>query len=293
MEQTNRHPKSSCILQELFCVMLISYIYKWKLLVYLIKGKLINGEENCMFRVAICDDNAEQRERVRQMLLTLTVKAEIDFDVVAFKSGEQLIAHYENQESAFHILILDIEMSGLNGIETAKKLRKMKRHQEQIIFLTSYAEYMLESFDVVTFQYLIKPVEPEIFETKLLKLCQYFKERENNILIIKSGYDEIVLLQDNIIAIEAAKSLTVKSKLFFTTVDAVYEGRGLISSYAAALKNNQFLQIHRSIVINLSHVQKFSGNKVVMTNGIELPIGRSKIKEVKDACTKYMVLKVD
>jgi DNA-binding LytR/AlgR family response regulator len=246
-----------------------------------------------MYRIAICDDDERQREQVRQMLLALSVKAGVDFEVVEFKSGEQLIAHYEHLEAAFHILILDIEMSGMNGIQTARKLREMKRHHEQIVFLTSYAEYMLESFDVVTFQYLIKPVDPEIFEKKMLKLYQYFGEREQNILIIKSAYEEIVLRQDDIIAIEAAKSLTIKSKLKFTTVDTVYEGRGLISSYASELKNSRFLQIHRSILINLLHVHKFAGSKVVMSSGLELPIGRSKIKEVKDACTKFMVLKAD
>lgn len=250
-------------------------------------------KEQPMYRIAICDDDGRQRELVGRMLLALSVKTGVDFAAVEFQSGEQLIAHYENLEAPFHILILDIEMGGMNGIQTAQKLRAMKRHDEQIVFLTSYAEYMLESFDVVTFQYLIKPIEPEIFETKMLKLYQYFQEREQNILIIKSAYEEIVLRQDDIIAIEAAKSLTVKSRLIFTTVNAVYEGRGLISSYTSELKNSRFLQIHRSVLINLLHVHKFAGSKVVMSNGTELPIGRSKIKEVKDACTKFMVLKVD
>ena len=246
-----------------------------------------------MYWVAICDDEAQQRDEVRRMLLALSVKAGIDFEVVEFESGEQLIHHYENQGQSFHILILDIEMNGLNGIQTARKLREMKRHHEQIVFLTSYAEYMLESFDVVTFQYLIKPIEPEMFEAKLLKLHRHFQERDRDFLIIKSAYEEIVLQQEEIIAIEAAKSLTVKSKLIFTTKDGVYDGRGLISSYALSLKDSGFLQIHRSILINLLHVHKFSGNKVVMANGMELPIGRSKIKEVKDAITKYIVLKED
>jgi len=246
-----------------------------------------------MYRIAICDDQENQRERIRQMLLTFSIKAEIDFEVTLFSSGEHLLLHYENQKPTFHILILDIEMNGLNGIQTAKKLREMKRNQEQIIFLTSYPDYMLESFDVVTFQYLLKPVDQAVFEAKMLKLIQFFEDNKQNLLIIKSGYDEIVLKQEDIIAIEAAKSLTIKSKLIFTTVDTVYDGRGLISNYASALKQYKFLQIHRSILINLAHVHKFSGNKVVMTNGMQLPIGRSKVKEVKDACTKYMVLKVD
>jgi len=125
-----------------------------------------------MYRVALCDDDAQQRERVRQMLLALSVKTGIDFEVTEFASGEQLIAHYPGGETSFHILILDIEMTGLNGIQTARKLREMKRHREQIVFLTSYAEYMLESFDVVTFQYMIKPVEQDSFGGRRPDLCR-------------------------------------------------------------------------------------------------------------------------
>lgn len=246
-----------------------------------------------MYRIAICDDEEKQREQVRQLLLALSVKSGIDFEVTAFESGERLIRHYEVGGEPFHILILDIEMNELNGIETARKLREMKRQSEQIIFLTSYPEYMLESFDVITFQYLIKPVEPEIFEEKMLKVCRFFQEKESDILIIKSAHEEIVLRQEDIIAIEVVKSLTVKNKLKFTTMHAVYEGKGLISGYASALKGERFLQIHRSILINLLHVHKFSGGQVVMSNGMQLPIGRSKMKEVKDACTKFMVMRAD
>lgn len=246
-----------------------------------------------MYRIAICDDEERQREQVRQLLLALSVKSGIDFEVTAFEDGEQLIEYYESGGEPFHIFILDIEMNGRNGIETARRLREMKRQSEQIIFLTSYPEYMLESFDVITFQYLIKPVEPEVFEEKMLKVCRFFQESESDILIIKSSHEEIVLRQDDIIAIEVVKSLTVKNKLKFTTTHAVYEGKGLISGYASALKAERFLQIHRSILINLLHVHKFSGGQVVMSNGMQLPIGRSKMKEVKDACTKFMVLKAE
>jgi len=244
-----------------------------------------------MYRIAICDDEQIRRDEVRQMLLTLSVKSGIEFTSESFTSGEELIAFYENGGEPFHIWVLDIEMNGLTGIETARKLRDAKRLSEQIIFLTSYAEYMLESFDVMTFQYLLKPVDLDVFEEKMLKLCRYFEEKEQEILIVKSAEGDLVLRHDDIIAIEAAKSLTVKNKLKITTTHGVYDGRGLISSYAEALKAGRFLQIHRSVLVNLSHVHKFAGNRVVMSSGIELPIGRSKVKEVKDACIRFMVLR--
>jgi two-component system response regulator LytT len=245
-----------------------------------------------MYRVALCDDEEKQRELVKNILITLSIKSNIQFEFELFDSGEQLVSHYENNGAPFHILILDVEMSGINGIQTAHVIRKLKNLDEQIIFLTSYPEYMVESFDVVTFQYLIKPIAPHILEEKVIKLCQYFQALDKKWLIIKSAYEDVVLRYDDIIGIEAAKSLTIKSKLNFITTSQTYESKGIISDYALALKDFNFLQIHRSIIINLIHVKKFASGAVLMSNGVEFPIGRSKVKEVKDFYTKFMIMKV-
>ena len=69
---------------------------------------------------------------------------------------------------------------------------------EQIIFLTSYPEYMVESFDVMTFQYLIKPIAPSILEEKMIKICQYFQALDKKFMVIKSTYEEIVLKYDDL-----------------------------------------------------------------------------------------------
>lgn len=241
------------------------------------------------YRVAICDDEQQQRELVQHMLMTLSMKTSIDFEIEYFEAGESLVSHYQNGQEPFHILILDIEMNGINGIQTAQRIRDLKHLDEQIVFLTSYPDYMIESFDVVTFQYLLKPIAVDVFEEKMLKLCQYFQALDKRILIIKSDYEEVVLKHDDIISIEVVKSLTIKNKLHVVTSEQTHTTKGIISNYATALKSYHFLQIHRSIIINLLHVKKFAGGMVLMSNGEELPIGRSKVKEVKDAYTKFMI----
>jgi two-component system response regulator LytT len=245
-----------------------------------------------VYRVAICDDQEKQRELVKTMLITLSVKSNIDFDLVLFDSGEQLVSHYESNHAPFHILILDVEMNGMTGIQAARAIRNLNNLDEQIIFLTSYPEYMVESFDVITFQYLLKPIAPTVFEEKIIKLCQYFQAQDKKFMVIKSAYEEVVLRYDDIIGIEAAKSLTIKSKLNVITSAQTYESKGIIADYALALKDHNFLQVHRSIIINLLHVKKFASSSVLMSNGMEFPIGRSKIKEVKDFYTKFMIMKV-
>ncbi|MEK3901814.1 LytR/AlgR family response regulator transcription factor [Paenibacillus sp. FSL R7-0179] len=244
-----------------------------------------------MYRVAVCEDEEQQRELVKRILVGLSVKTDTEFEIDLFPSGEDLISHYERGEAPFHILILDVEMGGMNGIQAAHRLRSRKHFDEQIIFLTSYPEYMVESFDVITFQYLIKPVAPQLLEEKILKLCDYFQAQDKKFIVIKSGYEEVVLRHDDIIGIEAAKSLTVKSKLNVITTTGIYETRGIIAEYASALRDSHFLHIHRSIIINLLHVHKFAGGCVLMSGGQEFPIGRSKIKEVKDFYTKFMIMK--
>ncbi|MFD1990488.1 LytR/AlgR family response regulator transcription factor [Paenibacillus nicotianae] len=241
------------------------------------------------YRVAICDDDQQQRELVQHMLMTLSMKTSIDFEIESFESGESLVSYYQNKQQPFHILILDIEMGGINGIQTAQQIRDLKHLDEQIIFLTSYPDYMIESFDVVTFQYLLKPIALATFEEKILKVCQYFQSLDKRILIIKSDYEEVVLKYDDIISIEAIKSLTMKNKLHVVTLQQTHITKGTISNYATALKQYHFLQIHRSIIINLLHVKKFAGGMVLMSNSVELPIGRSKVKEVKDVYTKFMI----
>lgn len=102
----------------------------------------------------------------------------------------------------------------------------------------------------------------------MIKLCQYFQALDKKFMIIKSAFEEVVLKHDDIIAIEAAKSLTIKSKLNFITLNQIYESKGILADYALALKHNNFLQIHRSVIINLLHVRKFSSGVVLMSVGL-------------------------
>ncbi|MBU5351498.1 LytTR family DNA-binding domain-containing protein [Paenibacillus barcinonensis] len=245
-----------------------------------------------MYHVAICDDDVQQRQIVKSMLTKISLKTDMEFHTMMFSSGEELITYYKDQGDTFHLLILDVEMGGMNGIQTANELRKLKIMDVQIMFLTSYPEYMVQSFDVMTFQYLIKPIQESVLEEKLIKLHQYFQAMDKKYVVIKSDYDDLMLKYEDILWIEVIKSLTIKNKLKVVTSDHSYETKGILSAYAATLKEHGFMQIHRSVLINLMHVHKFTGAQVTMLDGTSLPIGRSKIKEVKDTYTKFMIMRV-
>ena len=100
--------------------------------------------------VAIVDDEKVIREQIKK----LTVKYEPDCNVIAYEIGEELLA----EGKKFEVVFLDIQMEGMNGIDTARALRE-KQEDMVVIFITGVKEYVFEAFDVSAFHYLLKPVE--------------------------------------------------------------------------------------------------------------------------------------
>jgi two-component system response regulator LytT len=221
-----------------------------------------------LLKVAICDDEVEQQNHVKKLFL----KMDQEFHISCFSSGEELLAFYqESENNPFHVLILDIEMIGMNGLETARRVRA------------------IPDYDVQTFQYLLKSVSYEIFEQKIIKLSKYILSLKKRFLVIKGDCQEIVLRYADIISVEMHGGSMSRRKLEITTVCDKFLMRGILSDYAKRLGRYQFLQVHRSILVNMEHINKFSSHSVFMSNGTEFPIGRSKLKSVKNTYTKYMI----
>jgi DNA-binding LytR/AlgR family response regulator len=242
-----------------------------------------------LLQVAVCDDEKDEHIRLDQLFQYLMKSTPYAFQLHYFFSGEELLKYYaEHMPFPFHFLILDIEMNGMNGIETAKKVRSLPDRDVQIIFLTSYPEYMMTSFDVQTFQYLIKPVSFELLMSKVIKLSHYISTSTNRFVVIKSEEEQIVLRTNDIIAIVKVKHSLAKNKLNVITVQRQYIITSTMLEYATKLEY-PFMIIHRSVIINLDHIRKFTSASVLMSNQDEFPIGRSKSKKLKDAYVRNMI----
>ena len=102
-----------------------------------------------------------------------------------------------------------MEMPGRNGIETAEEIRRIPDRNVLIAFITSYPEYMQDSFDVQASQYFTKPISYGLFEQKLKKMLSYIGELETNITVISQKIGEIILHLDDIVCFEAVKKTGV------------------------------------------------------------------------------------
>ena len=111
-----------------------------------------------MLQLAVCDDERVFRSDLRKLLGTELELCGIDYHISEFTSGEELIAGMEKADC--QILFLDIEMKGIDGVEEARRLRETKRQME-IVFVTSYADFVFQGYEVRALNYILKPYESE------------------------------------------------------------------------------------------------------------------------------------
>lgn len=244
-----------------------------------------------LFNIAICDDEPLEIEKINKHLTTLSLQTNIEFNVKTFTSGIDLVNFYRNNLPTFHMIFLDVEMPEMSGIETAEKIRMFPDRNVMLVFITSYPEYMQDSFDVQASQYLTKPLTYKIFETKILKLIHFLQESETNISVISSKEGEIVLHLDEIISFESLKHPTTKEDILVTTNKDSFKIKGKITDLEEKLKNRYFISVHRTTLVNMLYIKKFSSKTIFLTTGQELEASRRKLAEVKEAFSKYVVMR--
>ena len=112
-----------------------------------------------VIRIAICDDLYNERNMIQSLLTSIqNEEQKLEFNITQYEEGEALLMDMEENLSEFDLVILDIYMDGINGMETARKIRENDINIP-IVFLTASPDFALESYDVNAFGYLLKPVK--------------------------------------------------------------------------------------------------------------------------------------
>ena len=138
--------------------------------------------------IAVCDDSAADGEYVRTLLDEWARLRGQDVHSELFSSAEKFLFHYEDDRS-YDILLLDIEMGGMDGVTMARRIRK-GNEAVQIVFITGYSDYIAEGYDVAALHYLMKPVSREKLFAVLDRAAE--KCRRNERFLALEGGGELV-----------------------------------------------------------------------------------------------------
>jgi len=219
-----------------------------------------------MIRIAICDDSKDLLNQLTDILHHWKKSTQIQVSV--FEDGDSLIKAHT--QSPFDILLLDIVMPLLNGIDTAKEIRE-KDKIVKIVFLTSSKEYAIDSYQVKASNYLLKPVIPSELYNCLDDLFHELHHEDETIMVKNNdGVHRIPLFQ--IEYIEAQGKHIVFKLQNGITIKAI----GSLYSYESKLKiEDGFYKCHRSYIVNIHQIESFTQKEIIMQNGDHIPLSRS------------------
>lgn len=230
------------------------------------------------YRVAIVDDSNIDAEYVQSMLRAWAQERQAGVQAQRFSSAEHFLFHYA-EDKAWDILLLDIEMGAMDGVSLAKKLRQ-SNESVQIVFITGFADYISEGYEVSALHYLLKPVKREKLFAVLDRAAAAVQKSERVILLPVGG--EMLRLPAERVQYAEAFSHTVA---IVTGTDTIQVKMSI--SEIENLLGDGFIRCHRSYLVGLKHIARISKTEVVLDNGKALPLSRSAAAAVHKAFISY------
>lgn len=231
------------------------------------------------YKIAICDDEQNQIEYLMSMVDKWANKNRHIVEIKTYSSAKSFLFDYCNEKD-FDILLLDIEMPEMNGVELAKAIRK-ENSTVQIVFITGYYEYFSDGFDVSALHYLIKPADERKLMPVLDRAVNNLNYRQRSVLLTSPNGDVKVSLAD----IQYIESQNVYIEVH--TVKGVYRSRISLAKFAEQL-DETFIKVHRSYIVGLKHVKMISRTNITMVNGDTVPIARGMYDEAHAALIKFL-----
>ncbi len=217
------------------------------------------------YKVLIVDDEEPARE------LLQTYVSKLDYLELSGTCSNALEAKKAIDEGGIDILLTDIQMDDLTGIDLVKNLK----NQPVTIITTAYSEYALEGYELDVVDYLVKPISFQRFCRAIDKAMELFKfnnglaEKENathatadqpsDYFFVKTNRKMVKVAYDELLFVESYGEYV---KLY--THDDVLLALQTMGFMESMLPNERFLRIHRSHIVNLDHVKEVDGNTVVL-----------------------------
>lgn len=233
-------------------------------------------------RIAVCDDEIAQTivyDHYLERLKNIFPKCEYE----CFYSGESILSYFENEHKPFDVIFLDVEMNGMNGLQTAERIRRLDENVI-LIYATSHREYVYDAFEANPLRFLVKPVTFERFSEVLTIANEKIMSNKKSIFVV-SDRKQMRFCSDEIVFIESDR----RKLLLHTSDGQEYEIYGKLDEWAQKLYVNDFILVHKSYLVNMSYITAFDAGNVTLTNRRVIPISESRRKYAKEEHYKYIM----
>ena len=239
-----------------------------------------------MIRIAVCDDERCFTEQIDHIIANHARDITPPPETVLYTSSGQLL--YDVEEGAhFDLLLLDIEMPEKDGMSLAASLR---RHLplSLIIFITSHTQYAVKAYELSVFRYIPKSEMETCLPLALKDASRILKQSSSDTYIIESARriqklsaeDIIYVYKQQKYSVIAAKGGEIPVR---KPLAQVLEELNTLTDGGTG----SFLLVERGYIVNLFHVEKLEDEQIYLDNGSVLPVSRNRLKETREAITRY------
>ncbi len=230
-----------------------------------------------MIRIAIVDDEKQYADELAEFISRFSKETGVAVEYETFGDGASFIDEYDPR---FDIVLMDIAMPHLNGMDAAKLLRQ-KDKAVCLIFITTLSNYAIKGYEVDALDFVVKPATYELIKIKLEKAITSLKKCELSYVIASPTEMKRVALAD-ISYIESNKHY-----LYFHTSGGEIKMRSTMKEIAEYFTANGFAFVSGSLLVNLPHVDYFKGNEISVKGEI-LPIARTCKTEFLQRLSAYV-----
>lgn len=231
-----------------------------------------------MYHIAIVEDEAEFRNQLTEYLNQYKEEHSLEFKVSVFTDGAEIL---ENYQPVYDMVLLDIEMPKVNGMDAAKQIRTQDENVV-LMFITNMAGYAIHGYEVGALDFVMKPLTYYTFSMKLTRALKRAKLREQKAILLPVAEGVKKLELSEIFFVEGQSRM-----LYYHTADGDYVVKGTMQSAENALAQYPFAKCNHWYLVNLMHVKEVRKNTVVV-GPFEVEISRRNKTAFLKALTEYM-----
>ena len=231
-----------------------------------------------MIRIAMVEDEAAVREQLQGYIQRYTRQYGTEFAVTEFSDGVEILDAYR---SVYDIVLLDVEMKHLDGMETARRIRELDR-DVVLLFITNMAQYAIKGYAVGALDYLLKPVPYFAFSQQLQKAEEKLRRRARHYLAVP--------VEGGLRRLDTAQIYYMESeghRVHFYTEEGEFSAPGALKTFEEKLADLPFARCNSGYLVNLAQVKSVQQG-LAQVGPYELQVSRPKRKSFLAALADYI-----